>query len=405
VKTLLYFTNRYRVYDQRVYETLLRDFAVIALWLGPPPTGEEVPENLAGQLTVHTLDSEKTTTLKPWHLMRGLRLLRLLLKLSPRCDLVVCSTADSWKAKVAYLAARLRRIPLALRKERWLDLEAALSLPARLYWKVDDMLTRYIERRAAAVLVAGSRARHHLSSKGIPESRILPFSYLHRDLSGLALDPELQRRLAGFFGDSLAVLYLGRIMPQKGLANLIRVVRRMIERGGDLKLLVCGEPIVEDTGRGEISSAYHEECLRLADGDPRISFFGPAPPRAVQDFYSAADVFVHPHVRAVDGAEKHDGWGLVVSEAACMSRAIVASDRVASAHDIVVDRVSGFLLRSQDLERQLEAALTHFLENREDAVRFGLAARRRFEEVVDPEKTLDSLHRILALTLATTPPD
>jgi glycosyltransferase involved in cell wall biosynthesis len=74
---------------------------------------------------------------------------------------------------------------------------------------------------------------------------------------------------------------------------------------------------------------------------------------------------------------------------------VIASDRVASAFDLIVDGESGFLVDSSDLQRGLESALRVFCEDPTAAARFGERSRRRYEEFVDPLTNVASLDALL----------
>lgn len=390
---LLYIGNRYRRYDKVMYRVLAENFELIVLWISPPPTGERPSQELLKSFRYRILDSRKQSKLQPWHLARTISLAREVVAHGNSVRLVVSSTSDSWKSKVAFAAAWWRGVPIAFRKERWLDVTTPLL--TRAYWNVDQRLTDFIERRARGMLVGGRKAREYLVARGHRDTTILPFSYLHEDLAAKQPNPWVADELRDFGGDSLLVLYLGRIMPQKGLHILIGVVQEMIAEGEDLKLLVVGDPISQKTGRGAPSTGYYDRCRRLAGRDPRILFRGSVPAHRVHDYYRAADVFVHPHVFRVCGRDKFDGWGNVITEAASTSTPIIASDRVGSAFDIVDHGVSGFLLRSNRLEGELRQALVFFCRNRKAVESFGQEARRRYELTVSADQTVASVHRLM----------
>lgn len=393
MKRLLYINNRYRHYDALKYRTLGRNFELTVLWIGPPPPAESPASDLLRLFRHETLSPQEISKLQPWHCLRSLRLYRRVASLATEFDLVLSSTSDSWKSKVAYAAASRSRTPIAFRKERWLDLETPRL--TRAYWRLDQHLTDFIERRSRGMLVGGRKAREYLLARGHTPESVLPFSYLHEDLADKPTNPQVYDELRAFAGESLLLLYLGRIMPQKGLDVLIAVVRTMIAEGSDLKLVVAGEPISLKTGRGDRSTGYFERCLRLAKRNERIRFLGPIAADRVHDYYRAADVFVHPHVHRVGGREKHDGWGNVITEAASLSTAILASDRVAAAFDIIEPGVSGFLLRSADLENDLRRALEHLCDHRDEVESFGREARRRYELTVDADRTVASIHELI----------
>lgn len=394
VKKLLYINNRYRHYDKVKYRALADNFDLTVLWINPFRPDEQPEPELSSAFRHEILDRRRASLLKPWHVIRAGWLLARVARLARDVDLVLSSTSDSWKSKVAFLGTKAAAKPIAFRKETWFESQSKRVL-ARPYWRLDRFLTDFIERRAVGVLVGGRKAREHLLAKGLPDDAILPFSYLHEDLATSPHHPEIARELADWAQGAVVLLYLGRIMPQKGLDVLIAAVRKLLSQGLDLRLLVVGAPIRHDTGRGDVSDGYCDRCLELAGGEERIRFEGPARADRVQDYYRAADVFVHPHVDQVDGVEKYDGWGNVVTEAASLSMPVVASDRVASTFDVVTDGVSGFLLRSEVLEDDLVRALEFFCRDRAAIEVFGSQARARFEETVDVDRSVASIHRLM----------
>jgi glycosyltransferase involved in cell wall biosynthesis len=395
VKTILYITNRYRLYDLLKYRVLSQRLDLRVIWINPFPDSERPPDELLQQIHFSVVDPTNATVLKPWHLLRTLRLALLTSREAASADLVLSTTSDSWKSKVVCVIARLRGARVALRKEKWIDDRVRLGPLARAYWTLDRWLTDWIERRADALLVGGSKAEEHLLKKGIPESSILPFSYLHEDLAEYPVDPKLLRRLRSEEGSAVTFLYLGRIMPQKGLDVLLVAFNRLCSEGCEARLLVVGDAIRTSTGRGGVSVDYLDSCRRIAASNPRVLFHGPVSPGKVNNCYLAADVFVHPHVREVEGREVHEGWGNVVSEAACMSKPIVTTDRVASAFDLVAPGVNGYLLDSGTLADGLLDALRFFCENPRQISTFGRESRKRYESVISPERTLRSLELLM----------
>jgi glycosyltransferase involved in cell wall biosynthesis len=282
VKRLLYINNRYRRYDLRKYRVLSERFHLRVIWIGPFPDSETPPLDLLERIH-YSFVSRRETILKPWHLLRSLRLALLVGRAAASADLVLSTTSDSWKSKVVFVAARLRGAAVAFRKEKWIDDRLRLGALSRAYWTLDRRLTDFIERRADGLLVGGSKAREYLLNKGIPRESVLPFSYLHEDLAQYPVDPELLRGLQRGGKPAVTFLYLGRIMPQKGLASLVLTFDQLIDQGYDANLLIVGDAIREDSGRGRISVDYLDRCQEIAESNPRVWFRGPVAPLLSRD--------------------------------------------------------------------------------------------------------------------------
>lgn len=390
-RRILFSTNRFRTYDQRLYETLADAFDLRVLWISPPPKDEPVPD--WGDRIRCTVVGDRSSRLTALDVRRSAALYRLAVQEARGCDLVVASTSTSWKARVLYAAARRAGVPIAVRTDIWCDDPNGTKrgLNARVQRRITDAL----ERRVDGVLVCGVKAEAYTLARGVAGERIAPFRYLHPDFARAPLDAAAVDRLRALKGDRVAFLYLGRIIDRKGLVPLIRAFRAVLATGRDAMLFVVGAPITEDTGRGEVTVDYYDHARRLAGDDPRIVFFGQVAPAEVLNYYAAADVFVHPHVAEVGGFPVYEGWGNVMTEAACMSKPIIATDRIPSAFDLIADGANGYLLAADHLEDELQRSLVPFIDHPELVTRFGRESRRRYEAFADPALNVAALDRII----------
>ncbi len=398
IEQLLLIINRYRTYDRLMYEVLADAFDLAVVWVSPPPTSEPFPSELASRLQWHVVDHDDRI-LRARDVQRNLGLFHLIRREGRDRHLIIASTSDSWKARIAFAAARSLGVPIAMRKERWYD-PASKRGVRRAYRAFQERTTDFLERNATGVLVGGSQAERYVVERGMSPERVLPFRYLHPDLGASLLDANAVDELKRLKGDRMAFLYLGRVMPQKGLAALIVAFRRVLDSSRDAVLFVVGAPIRRDDGRGKVSAEYFEQCQTLARGESRVMFFPAANPERVQDFYAASDVFVHPHVKQVNGVEMRDGWGNVITEAASMSLPIISTDRVASAFDLIENSHNGFLLASSNLDDELVSAMTYLVDHRELLPAFGRYSRQRFEQFVNPATNVASIKTLIEMETA-----
>lgn len=137
----------------------------------------------------------------------------------------------------------------------------------------------------AAALVAPSQAIARAIALRAPElaARVVVIGNalpLHR------FAPEPQR------ADRHALLYVGRLHPEKGVDLAISAVLRLRARGVPLRLTVVG-PHAADAGGG--GDAYRRTLLALAGDDPAIRFHGPEfDPAALRALYAGHGVFLYP---------------------------------------------------------------------------------------------------------------
>jgi len=144
---------------------------------------------------------------------------------------------------------------------------------------------------------------------------------------------------------------VGRLVPVKDFARLVRLAIDLRERVPDLELVVVGEGYERDALEAQVSDAGAEHWIRLAG---RVSDV------ELVELYQRASAVVSVSVR--------EGWGMTVTEAAACGTPAVAT-RIAGHTDAVRDGQTGILATTDDeLSSALEAIVT------DGALRHRLAA-------------------------------
>lgn len=137
------------------------------------------------------------------------------------------------------------------------------------------------------------------------------------------------------------ILFVGRILPVKGLHHLIRAFRRVKT---DKQLVIIGAPAV-----GE--EAYMTSLTRDAQGDARIRFLGFRPQEELPEFYANAYVYCQP--------SESEGLPLSVIEAMGFGTAVLVSDipgNVEAIHHVGFTFANGDV---DDLATQLQMLVDH----------------------------------------------
>lgn len=109
--------------------------------------------------------------------------------------------------------------------------------------------------------------------------------------------------------NAFVVLYVGRLIPIKGITVLIKALKLVREKKPNTKLLVVGS--------GKRSYVCHLRSLARRLGVPTL-FTGVVPRRSLPQLYWAGDCFVCP-------SQGHEAFGLVVVEALSSGLPVVAS--------------------------------------------------------------------------------
>jgi glycosyltransferase involved in cell wall biosynthesis len=154
--------------------------------------------------------------------------------------------------------------------------------------------------------------------------------------------------------DKIVILYVGQLIPQKGIETLLDAMRSLPEHA-----------VVWILGEG--GSRTNLESRVVREGFPhRVTFWG------IQDrtepFFQAADIAVCPSIW-------HEAAGLVNLEAAASGLPVVASD-IGGIPEFVADRVTGLLHRPGDTAH-LASRLNTLIADEALRRRFGARGRER----------------------------
>jgi len=164
-------------------------------------------------------------------------------------------------------------------------------------------------------------------------------------------------------GGPVRLLFLGRLIPIKGVNILLDALATPACRGRDWVLTVAGD--------GD-RATYQEQAERLGLAG-RVTFTGWLTPEQCRGHLAMADVLVQPSL--------FEGLPMAVLEAMAYGLAIVAT-RVGSVHEAVADGCSGLLVEPGDAA-VLAAALERVLADHDLRAALAASARRRFEEQYD----------------------
>jgi glycosyltransferase involved in cell wall biosynthesis len=181
------------------------------------------------------------------------------------------------------------------------------------------------------------------------------------------------RRQYGISADALVVGFVGRIVRDKGIAELVSAWKTLSKEFPQLHLLVVGEFESQDAVSPEV-----EHSLR---NDSRIHLTGIA--WNMPQLYAAMDVLVLPTYR--------EGFPVVPLEAAAMQLPIVAT-RVPGCIDAIQDGGTGTLVPPRDTEELAEAIRT-YLKDPELRRQHGRAARDRVLQDFRPEAIWKALYQ------------
>ena len=170
---------------------------------------------------------------------------------------------------------------------------------------------------------------------------------------------EQLRAALGLEPDRPVLLFAGKLMPRKRPGICLRHGYAL--RRGRTSALICFTLAMEHCLPNSKSSA--------ANGSEAVRFLGFKNQSELPAYYDLCDVFVMPTV--------FEPWGLVVNEVMNAGKAVIASDQVGCAPDLVRHGYNGFVYRAgdvEDLHRVLRTALN-------DRTRLAEMGRRSLEMI------------------------
>src|SRR6266540_3867999 len=139
--------------------------------------------------------------------------------------------------------------------------------------------------------------------------------------------------------DGKTILYVGRIVREKGVFTLLEALEELLERRRDFSLVLAGEgPLKEDLAK---------EALRRKLGD-RVTITGFVDERTLVSLYNSCDVFVLP--------SHYEPFGMVALEAMASRIPVVVSD-VGGLSEIVEDGITGLKVPASDPRALAEGIL------------------------------------------------
>ena len=223
----------------------------------------------------------------------------------------------------------------------WGDSNIASDHAAGVKKRVKAAWIRWLDRHVSGFFACGSLGRAYWESYGIAADRIFisPYEPDYRLIRGLDDDAiaAAQRRY-GLEPSRRSLVFSGRLVPVKRADLLIDAFNRLADDRPEWDLVIIGD--------GELREALQARVR--PDLNERVIWPGfLAEQREVSRIYRACDVLVLP--------SDYEPWALVVNEAAAAGLAIVASDVVGAAAELVAQGDNGFTFPAGDGEALLSA--------------------------------------------------
>lgn len=205
--------------------------------------------------------------------------------------------------------------------------------------KVREAVVSFLLSKVDKCLAIGTRNRDFYLRRGFKAENIGSMPYCvdndHFRQKAEATDVSALRAELGMDADRSVILYASKLMRRKFPDQLLQAYAQLPEP----------RPYLLYVGDGELRAALEAEVKVQKLGDVRLLGFRNQ--SELPAFYALADIFVLPSI--------NETWGLVINEAMNAGCAIISTDQVGSAVDLVEHGKNGYVLKAGDIPALTDA--------------------------------------------------
>ena len=343
-------------------EDLIRDHGDDVLLITGPTTGPEgTLMNRASQAVRTVVVPSLVRDISPWHDWRAYReLRRILTDFQP--DVVHTHSA---KAGILGRAAAWNLgVPVVIHGVHGAPFYPYQNVVVREFYKFCE---RAAARRCHAMIsVADAMTELMVSGKIAPREK---FTTIY---SGMEVEPFLQsealrketRQEFGFSDSNIVVGKIARLFRLKGHEFVIAAAPRIVAKNPNIRFFFVGDGLLAEQHRREIARLRLEKYFVLV---------GLVPPERIPAMISATDMIVHTSLR--------EGLARVLPQGLLSGKPVISYD-IDGAREVVLDGVTGFLLRPKGVD-ELADAILRLADDGDFRNKMGDVGRQKFARQFD----------------------
>ena len=253
----------------------------------------------------------------------------------------VCAVICTGYRYLSYLrvirSCHRRRIPLFMRNDSNIKGDARLT-PLKTFAK--RQVYNWWMPRVAGIMSMGEYGDQFFIKYGANPSRIYRVPYTPDYEQFASCDERTKAEFCKRFkldSGRRRMIYSGRLAPVKRVDLLVDAFAAIAHQRPDWDLLIAGDGVQSESLRERIPAALRQ----------RVTWTGFLEREELIAAYHSAHVLVLP--------SDYEPWAVVIQEAMAAGLAIVATDVVGAAHELVEDRVDGRIFPAGNLQVLTEA--------------------------------------------------
>jgi glycosyltransferase involved in cell wall biosynthesis len=306
----------------------------------------------------------------------------------PRFDVLWVHGYAMVNAMHGMLAAKALGIPVLMRGDMWLR-DRPRSGPKLLLKKLFfEMLKKLVDGILTVGTLNADYWRHYVGDE-IPLFR-MPYAvdneyFQRKSIEARSRRDDLKQEL-GLDPHRPVILFASKLQQRKHCSDLLEAYKIFVTENDRVSpyLVIVGD------GEERVSLEQQATASGLAD----VRFCGFRNQSELPRFFDIATVFVLP--------ARHEPWGLIVNEVMNAGRAVILSDDVGGAPDLVTDGVEGCIYPVRDVQA-LAGALRRVLNTPDIAEEMGRHALSRInnwsfeEDILALRQAITQVTRKLAV--------
>lgn len=212
--------------------------------------------------------------------------------------------------------------------------------------KISHTLKKWLLKGAIAYFSPAKSADDVFIHYGVDKSKLVRYPFTSISENNIINQNDLLKKLEARKNEPLIFLYVGRIIPEKGVDILVKAYNKFcFSSGEETKLIIVGN---------SPNKFYFDEIIESINDSTEIKDFVSS--KELMQIYDEADVFIFPSL--------FDPWGLVINEAMARGLVILSSDKVVSSVELIEETRNGFLFNP--LYNELESSIRKLVRYRKD---------------------------------------
>lgn len=279
------------------------------------------------------------------------------------------------------VAAWVCRVPRRVHTYTGLVWPTAKGLKRRVLM-FTDWLTCFC---ATHVIPEGQGVKNDLSHITKKPMKVLGYGNVKGvDMHRFSLRPEVLQKAAPLKNkDVFTFIFVGRIVGDKGINELVEAYLRLLKEHSNLRLFLVGNYEMK-------LDPVSPQTMQCISDTKEISAVGPKYADDLLAYYAASDCFVFPSYR--------EGFPNTVMEAGAMGLPSIVTD-INGSREIIVENKNGKIIPSKDVDA-LYRSMKFMVENEDDRRRMAGNARQmiasRFDQTFVRKCLMDFYNQISA---------